>query len=218
MSYRETLAGRAESEYTLSKQSGGPGQYARVVLGVGPGAAGSGLVFTDRTRGGAIPKVFVPAVEQGIRGAMSRGILAGYPVVDVEVELLDGGTHPVDSKAPAFEVAASMAFQRAAESAGLCLLEPVMTVEVTAPAEYLGEVLGDISSRRGEVESVTERGRDRVVTALVPLRALFGHVGDLRNRTAGRASATMRPSHYAKAAPAAWSALRLEAGERAARA
>ena len=218
VSYRETVLRRAEAEYILSKQTGGPGQYARVVLGVAPGRPGSGLVFTDRTRGGAIPKQFVPAVEQGIRGAMSRGVLAGYPVVDVEVELLDAGTHPVDSKAPAFEVAASMAFRRAAESAGITLLEPVMEVEVTAPAEYLGEVLGDVHARRGEVKAVTERGRDKVVTALVPLRALFGHVGDLRGRTQGRASATMRPSHYAPAAPAALSALRPGSAEQAARA
>jgi elongation factor G len=210
VSYRETLIGRGEAEYTLSKQTGGPGQFARVVLAVGPGAPGSGLVFTDRTRGGAIPKAFVSAVEQGVRGAMSRGILAGFPVVDVEVELIDGATHPVDSKAPAFEVAASMAFRRAASEAGVRLLEPVMDVEVTAPAEYLGDVLGDIHARRGEVKSVAERGRDKVVHALVPLRALFGHIGDLRGRTQGRASATMRPSHYAPAAPAALSALHLD--------
>jgi elongation factor G len=201
VSYRETVLGRGQAEYTLSKQNGGPGQYARVVLGVAPGRPGSGLVFVDRTRAGAIPRQLVPAVEQGIRGAMSRGVVHGYPVVDVEVELLDAGTHPVDSRAPAFEVAASMAFRRAAESAGACLLEPIMEVEVTAPADYLGEVLGDIHARRGEVKAVAERGRDRVVTALVPLRVLFGQVGDLRGRTQGRASATMRPSHYAPAAP-----------------
>jgi elongation factor G len=207
VSYRETLLRRGEAEYTLSKQNGGPGQYARVVLAVGPGAPGSGLTFIDRTRGGAIPRQFVPAVEQGVRGAMSRGILAGHPMVDIEVELLDGAAHPVDSRAPAFEVAASMAFQRAAKEAGVRLLEPIMDVEVTAPAEYLGEVLGDIHARRGEVKAVTERGRDKIVHALVPLRALFGHVGDLRGRTQGRASATMRPSHYAPAAQAAMSAM-----------
>jgi elongation factor G len=198
VSYRETLGRRAESEYRLSRQNGGPGQFAHVVLGVGPGARGSGLVFADRTRGGVIPAALVPAVERGVRGAMSRGIVAGYPVVDVEVDLLDGSAHAVDSHAPGFEVAASMAFQRAAEAADAHVLEPIMEVEVTVPAALLGEVLGDVHVRRGEVKAVTERGGDRLVTALVPLRALFGYIGDLRGKTQGRASATMRLSGYAR--------------------
>jgi elongation factor G len=198
VSYRETLGRRAEGEYRLSKQSGGPGQFAHVILAVAPAAAGSGLVFTDRTRGGVIPRELVPAVEQGIRGAMSRGIVAGYPMVDVEVELLGGSAHSVDSRAPAFEVAASMAFKLAAQAAEPHLLEPIMEVEVTVPPEFLGEVLADVHSRRGEVRAVAERGAVRVVTALVPLRSLFRHVADLRGRTQGRASATMRLSGHAR--------------------
>ena len=214
VSYRETLGRRAEAEYRLCKQTGGPGQFAHVVLGVGPGAAGSGLVFTDRVRGGVIPREFVPAVEHGVRGAMSRGVAFGYPMVDVEVELLDGSAHPVDSRAAAFEVAASMAFKLAAQAAEAHLLEPIMEVEVTVPAEFLGEVLGDVHARRGEVKGVAERGGARVVTALVPLRVLFGHVGDLRGKTQGRASATMRLSGYARV-PAAI-AQALDGGARAA--
>jgi elongation factor G len=215
VSYRETLGRRAQGEYKLSKQNGGPGQFAHVVLGIGPGAPGSGLLFSDRARGGVIPRELVPAIEHGVRGAMSRGVVAGYPMVDVEVELLDGSTHPVDSRPPAFEVAASMAFKLAAEAAEAHVLEPIMEVEVTVPAEFLGEALGDVHARRGEVRAVVERGGARVVTALVPLRALFGHVGDLRGKTQGRASATMRLSGYARVPAAVEQELR--AGAPAAR-
>ncbi len=207
VSYRETLGRRAQGAYRFSKQCGGPGQFAHVVLGVAPGAPGSGLSFADCQRGGAVPREFVPVVEQGVRFAMSRGIVAGYPMVDVEVELLDGTTHPVDSRPAAFEVAASRAFKLAAEAAEAHVLEPIMEIEVTVPAELLGEVLGDVHARRGEVKAVEERGGARVVTALVPLRVLFGHVGDLRGKTQGRASATMRLSRYARVPAAVEQAL-----------
>jgi elongation factor G len=210
VAYKETLGQTARGEHKLSKQNGGPGQYAHVILEVGPGAPGKGLVFEDRSRGGSIPREFLPAIEQGVQGALGRGVVAGYPVVDVEVRLLDGGFHAVDSRPAAFEVAASMAFRKAAEMADPRLLEPIMKVEITAPEEHFGEVLADLHGRRGEVLSVIQLGGDRIVTALVPLRALFGHTGDLRSRTQGRASASMRLAHHARV-PAA-----VEAGLRAA--
>jgi elongation factor G len=198
VAYKETLGATATGEHKLSKQNGGPGQYAHVILEVGPGAPGKGLIFEDRSRGGSIPREFIPAIEQGVQGALGRGVVAGYPVVDVEVRLLDGGFHAVDSRPAAFEVAASIAFRKAAEMADPRLLEPIMRVEITTPEESFGEVLADLHGRRGEVLEVVQRGGDRVVTALVPLRALFGHTGDLRSRTQGRASASMRLAHHAR--------------------
>ncbi|MFT3767529.1 MAG: elongation factor G [Minicystis sp.] len=200
VAYRETITKAARGEHKLSKQNGGQGQYAHVVIEIEP-APGRGIVFVDRSRGGVIPREFVPAIEAGVRGATSRGVLAGYPVVDVEVRLIDGSFHPVDSRGPAFEVAAAMAFRKAAEAADPCLLEPIMAVEASAPEELLGQVLADIHGRRGEVRAVTSRGNARVVSALVPLRAAFGQIGDLRGRTQGRATATMRLSHYARLPP-----------------
>jgi elongation factor G len=199
VAYRETIARAATAEHRLSKQGGGPGQYAHVVLAIAPGERGSGLVFTDESTGGCVPKEYVPAVEQGIRGAMSRGVIAGHPMVDVAVRLVGGGFHPVDSKAIAFEVAASIAFRHAAEAAEPYVLEPIMAVEITAPEEYLGEVLADVQARRGVVQALGSRGGARVVSALVPLRALFGHTGDLRSKTRGRASASMTLACYARA-------------------
>ncbi|APR85638.1 Translation elongation factor G [Minicystis rosea] len=200
VAYRETIAKAARGEHRLSKQNGGQGQYAHVVLEIAP-APGRGILFEDRSRGGVIPREFVPAIEAGVRGATSRGVLAGYPVVDVEVRLLDGSFHAVDSRPAAFEVAAAMAFRKAAEAADPCVLEPIMEVEAITPEEVLGAVLADIHGRRGEVRAVTQRGNARVVSALVPLRTAFGQVADLRGRTQGRASATMRLSHYARLPP-----------------
>jgi elongation factor G len=164
--------------------------------------------FEDRSRGGSVPRELVPAVELGVRGALGRGVIAGYPVVDVEVQLVDGDFHPYDSKPAAFEVAASIAFRKAAEAADPRVLEPIMSVEVTTPEELLGAVLADVHGRRGEVVDQAVRGDERVVTALVPLRALFGQVSDLRSRTQGRAFATMRLSHLARAPVAVEAALR----------
>jgi elongation factor G len=170
--------------------------YAHVALAIAPAARGAGFSFTDESPPGAVPKEFLPSIEQGIRGAMSRGSRMGYPMVDVAVRLTGGRFHPVDSSGMAFEVAASMAFRKAAEAAEPYLLEPVMAVEVVAPEEYVGEVIADLQARRGEVRGLASRAGARVVTALVPLRALFGHVSDLRSKTRGRASASMELSHH----------------------
>jgi elongation factor G len=199
VAYRETVGRAATGEHRLVKQTGGPGQYAHVILAIAPGERGSGLSFSDESPAGAVPRELVPAVEQGIRGAMSRGVVAGHPVVDVVVRLVGGSFHAVDSRAPAFETAASMAFRKAAEAADPYLIEPLMRVEVMTPEEHLGDVISDVQSRRGAVEAIASRSGTRVVTALVPLRTLFGHVSDLRSRTRGRASATMVLASYARA-------------------
>ncbi|PTL83874.1 elongation factor G [Vitiosangium sp. GDMCC 1.1324] len=196
VAYRETLRQNVRQEYRHVRQTGGPGQYAHVVLEVAPAPRGSGLVFVDETHGGVIPKELVPAIEKGVAGAMQRGVLAGYPVVDVEVRLVDGSTHVRDSTPQAFTMAGSLAFQEAAHRAGMQLLEPVMDVEVTTPEEFLGDVLGDLSARRGRVRGMEGHGAVRNVSALVPMASLFGYVTSLRGRTQGRASATLRLATY----------------------
>jgi elongation factor G len=202
VAFRETLAGAARVDKVLSVQNGGVGLYARVALAVEPAPRDAGLLFEDATSGGVIPAEFANAVRRGVAGAMARGLRGGRPVVDARVRLVDGATHKVDSNAAAFERAGSMAFQEAALAAGLVVLEPVMAVEVTAPEESLGVVLGTVQARRGSVRDVGARGNASVVEAEVPLAALFGYVDDLRGRTHGRASATMRFARY-EAAPAA---------------
>ena len=196
VAFRETLTGPARVDKVLSVQNGGVGLWARVALEVSPAPRDAGLVFEDATSGGAVPAEFVNAVRRGVAGAMARGLRGGRPVVDARVRLVDGATHKVDSNALAFERAGSMAFQEAALAAGLAVLEPVMAVEVTAPEESLGVVLGTVQSRRGAVREVGARGNVAVVDAEVPLAALFGYVDDLRGRTHGRASATMRFARY----------------------
>jgi elongation factor G len=196
VAYRETLRQKVRQEYRHVRQTGGPGQYAHVVLEVGPAPRGSGLVFVDDTHGGVIPKELVPAIEKGVAGAMQRGVLAGYPVVDVEVHLVDGSTHVRDSTPQAFTTAGSLAFQEAARHAGVRLLEPVMDVEVTTPEEFLGEVLGDLSARRGRVRGMEGHGAVRSVSALAPMASLFSYVTSLRGRTQGRAVATLRLATY----------------------
>ncbi|EPX55142.1 Translation elongation factor G [Cystobacter fuscus DSM 2262] len=196
VAWRETLRRRVRQEYRHVRQSGGPGQYAHVVLEVGPAPRGAGLVFVDDTHGGVIPREFIPAIEKGVEGAMRRGVLSGHPVVDVEVRLLDGSTHVRDSTPQAFMMAGSLAFQEAARHAGVRLLEPVMDVEVTTPEEFLGDVLGDLSSRRGRVGGLEGHGATRSVSARVPMANLFGYVTSLRGRTQGRASASLRLSAY----------------------
>ncbi|WP_257448687.1 elongation factor G [Archangium lipolyticum] len=196
VAWRETLRQKVRQEYRHVRQTGGPGQYAHVVLEVAPAPRGSGLVFVDDTHGGVIPKELVPAIEKGVAGAMQRGVLAGYPVVDVEVHLVDGSTHVRDSTPQAFTMAGSLAFQEAARRAGMVLLEPVMDVEVTTPEEFLGDVLGDLSARRGRVRGMEGGGTVRRVSALVPMAHLFGYVTSLRGRTQGRATATLRLATY----------------------
>jgi elongation factor G len=196
VAYRETIAKKVEAEHKYAKQSGGRGQYGHVLIRIEPGERGSGFVFENEVVGGAIPKEFIPAVEKGIRDAMSRGVLAGYPVIDLKVELYDGTYHEVDSSTQAFEVAGSLAFQDGAKRAGLHLLEPIMKVEVVTPEDYMGDVIGDLNSRRGRILGMSQRGNAQVIDAEVPLATMFGYATDLRSRTQGRATYTMQFANY----------------------
>ena len=199
VAYRETLRKKVDKvEYTHKKQSGGSGQYARVIISLEPKAPGEGYEFVNAVTGGRIPKEYIPAVDQGIRDAMQFGVLAGYPVEDVKVTLLDGAYHEVDSSELAFRIAGSMVFKEAARKADPALLEPMMSVEVTTPEDYLGTVIGDINSRRGHIQSMDEVHGNRVVRALVPLSEMFGYVGDLRSKTSGQASYSMEFDSYAE--------------------
>ena len=198
VAYRETVTGRALNvEGRFVRQTGGHGQYGHVKIDLEAGERGTGLVFVNDIVGAVIPKEFIPSIEKGLRDAMNRGVLCGYPMVDVRVRLFDGSYHEVDSSGPAFEVAASMAFQEAVQKAGLILLEPVMAVEVVSPEAYLGDVIGDLNSRRGKILDMGQRANARVIKAEVPLAPMFGYATDVRSRTQGRATHTMQFSHYA---------------------
>jgi elongation factor G len=196
VAYREKISKPVRVEGRYIKQTGGHGMYGHVWLELEPGEAGSGYVFENKIVGGIIPKEFIPSVEKGIRDALGRGVLAGYPVVDVTAKLVDGSFHQVDSSGPAFEVAASMAFQEGARRAGLQLLEPVMAVEVVCPEDYMGDVIGDLNSRRGNVTGMDRRGNMQVIDAHVPLATMFGYATDLRSKTQGRATYTMQFDAY----------------------
>ncbi|GAB4354280.1 MAG: elongation factor G [Candidatus Abyssubacteria bacterium] len=196
VAYKESFAQTAIGEKKFVKQTGGRGQYGHVKLQVEPLERGKGFEFENKTIGGVIPKEFIPSIEQGVREALENGVLAGYPVVDTKVTLLDGSYHEVDSSDLAFRVAASMAFREAAEKAAPQLLEPIMKIEVVVPEVYMGDVLGDITARRGRIEGVEIRGASRVVNAKVPLAEMFGYATDLRSKTQGRATYTMQFSHY----------------------
>ena len=196
VAYRESISKKVDAEYKYAKQTGGRGQYGHVLITVEPGERGSGYVFENEVVGGAIPKEFIPAVEKGIREAMDRGVLAGFPVIDVKVELYDGTYHEVDSSTQAFEVAGSLAFQDGARRAGLHLLEPIMSVEVVTPEEYMGDGIGDLNSRRGRILGMNQRGNAQVIDAEVPLATMFGYATDLRSRTQGRATYTMQFANY----------------------
>jgi elongation factor G len=197
VSYRETIrkpATKIEGKYI--RQTGGRGQYGHVVVNVEPAEPGAGLVFEDEITGGAIPREFIGSVEQGVREAMDVGVLAGYPLVDIKVSLIDGSFHEVDSSEMAFKIAGSMALREGVRRASPVLLEPVMDVEVVTPEEYLGNVVGDLSGRRGKIGGITQRGEARVVGASVPLAEMFGYSTTLRSVTQGRAVYTMQFSHY----------------------
>ncbi len=196
VAYRESITKKVKQEGKYIKQSGGHGMYGHVVLNIGPSDPGAGYVFENSIVGGTIPKEFIPSIEKGVREALQRGVLAGYPVIDVKAELIDGSYHDVDSSGPAFEVAASMAFQEAANKAGIHLLEPVMTVEVVVPEDYMGDVIGDLNSRRGRISGMNPRGNVQVVSAEVPLATMFGYSTDLRSKTQGRATYTMQFHRY----------------------
>ena len=197
VAYRETLRRKVEKvEYIHKKQSGGSGQYAKVIIAMEPQEAGAGYEFVNAVTGGRIPREYIPAVDQGIQEAMTTGVLAGYPVEDIKVTLLDGAYHDVDSSELAFKIAGSMVFKEAARKADPALLEPLMAVEVTTPDDYLGTVIGDLNSRRGAVQGMEEAHGNQIVRALVPLSEMFGYVGDLRSKTSGQASYAMEFHSY----------------------
>jgi elongation factor G len=198
VAYREAILREAEADYKYAKQSGGRGQYGHVVIRLAPGAPGTGFVFENEIVGGVIPKEFIPAVEKGIREAMQRGVLAGYPVIDCQAALTFGSYHEVDSSAQAFEIAGSLAFQEAANKAGLALLEPLMSVEVVTPENYMGDVIGDLNSRRGKISGMTQRGNAQVLDSEVPLAEMFGYSTDLRSKTQGRATYSMHFKQYSQ--------------------
>ncbi|WP_437976573.1 elongation factor G [Sorangium sp. So ce295] len=198
VAYKETISKKAtDVEGRFVRQSGGHGQFGHVRIDIEPAERGAGFVFENDIVGGIIPKEFIPSIEKGIRDAMGRGVLAGYPVVDIKVRLHFGSYHEVDSSGPAFEVAASMAFQDGAKRAGLVLLEPMMAVEVVSPENYLGDVIGDLNSRRGRILDMGQRANTRVIRAEVPLATMFGYATDVRSKTQGRATHSMQFSHYA---------------------
>ncbi|HEY0027200.1 MAG TPA: elongation factor G [Allosphingosinicella sp.] len=196
VAYREYLKKPVELTYTHKKQSGGSGQFAEVKVKLQPGERGSGFVFTDNVKGGNVPKEYIPSVEKGMRETAETGSLIGFPIIDFEVQLVDGKYHDVDSSALAFEICARGAMREAAQKAGIILLEPIMKVEVVTPEDYLGDVIGDINSRRGQIQGTDSRGNAQAVEAIVPLANMFGYVNELRSFTQGRAQYTMQFSHY----------------------
>ena len=200
VAYRETVRRKVEKvEYTHRKQTGGAGQYGRVVINLEPtGGDGGGYEFENKITGGRIPREYIPSVDAGCQEAAEFGVLAGYPMVDVKVTLTDGAYHEVDSSELAFKIAGSMAFKKAAGLADPTLLEPMMAVEVRTPDDYMGDVIGDLNARRGQIQAMEDRSGARVVRALVPLSEMFGYVGDLRSRTQGRADYTMQFDSYAE--------------------
>jgi elongation factor G len=196
VAYRETITRSAEIDYTHKKQTGGAGQYARIKIRFEPLPPGSGFVFENEVVGGAVPKEYVPGVEKGLRSSTENGVLAGFPVIDLKAELIDGAYHDVDSSVLAFEIAARAAFKEGVMKAAPKLLEPIMRVEVVTPEEYMGDVIGDLNSRRGQVTGMDSRGNARVINAMVPLANMFGYVNTLRSMSQGRAQYTMHFDHY----------------------
>jgi elongation factor G len=197
VAYRETVKNPVEKhDQQYKKQTGGKGQFAHTVIAIEPTGPGGGYEFINKITGGRIPSEYIPAVDQGVQEAMASGVLAGYPVVDIRVTLIDGSYHDVDSSEMAFKICGSMAFKEAARKAKPSLLEPIMDVEVVTPEEFMGDVIGDLSGRRGKIESMDQRGSDRIVKALVPLGQMFGYVTELRSRTQGRATSSMQFHSY----------------------
>ena len=196
VAYKETITKAVDQDTKYARQSGGKGQYGHVMIHVEPNESGKGYEFVNATVGGSVPKEYIPAVDAGIQGAMLAGVLAGYPVVDVKVTLYDGSYHEVDSSEMAFKIAGSMAFKEACQKAGPTLLEPIMKVSVIVPDEYMGDVIGDLNSRRGQIQGFEARSGAQQIDAFVPLAEMFGYATDLRSRTQGRGQYTMEPSHY----------------------
>jgi elongation factor G len=198
VAYREKITQRVEVDYTHKKQSGGSGQFARIKIVVEPNEVGKGFTFENKVVGGSVPKEFVPGVNKGLESVLGAGVLAGFPIVDLKVTLVDGASHDVDSSALAFEIAARAALREALRKGGSVLLEPIMKVEVVTPEEYTGSVIGDINSRRGQILGQDMRGNAVIVNAMVPLANMFGYVNQLRSFSQGRASYTMTFDHYAE--------------------
>ena len=196
VAYKETVQNTAQAEGKYIRQSGGRGQYGHVYLKVEPQERGKGFEFSNMIKGGVIPQEYIPAVEKGVRESLDKGVLAGFPVVDLKVTLYDGSYHDVDSSEMAFKIAGSMAFQDAAKKANLVLLEPIMKVEVIVPDKFLGDVSGDLSSKRARIEQMGERGNLKVIDAMVPLSEMFGYATKIRSMTEGRGVFTMEFDHY----------------------
>jgi elongation factor G len=196
VAYREYLGKKVDIDYTHKKQSGGSGQFGRVKFTVTPGERGSGIIFHDEIKGGNIPKEYIPSVEKGMRETAASGSLIGFPIIDFEIHLYDGAYHDVDSSALAFEIAGRAAMREAAQKSGIKLLEPIMKVEVVTPEDYLGDVIGDMNSRRGQIQGTDSRGNAQTLEAMVPLANMFGYVNQLRSFTQGRAQYSMHFSHY----------------------
>jgi elongation factor G len=200
VAYRETITQPVDNvNYRYVKQTGGRGQYGHVIISMEPGKPGSGITFENEIYGGSIPREYIPAVEKGVREAAEGGVVAGYPVVDIHVTLLDGSYHEVDSSEMAFKLAATMAFKEGLQRGRSTLIEPVMKVEVVIPEAYLGDVVGQINSRRGEVQGMEMRpGNAQAVRAMVPLAEMFGYTTELRSATQGRGAFTMEFDHYSR--------------------
>jgi elongation factor G len=198
VAYRETITRQTQIDYTHKKQTGGSGQFARVKLDIEPGEPGTGFEFVSKIVGGSIPKEYIPGVEKGLKSVMDNGILAGFPIIDLKATLVDGAYHEVDSSVLAFEIASRAALREALHKAGPKLLEPVMKVEAVTPEEYLGGIIGDLTSRRGQVQGQEMRGNATVISALVPLANMFGYVNTLRSMSQGRAQFTMTFDSYAQ--------------------
>jgi elongation factor G len=196
VAYRESLAKKVDVDYTHKKQSGGSGQFGRIKFTVEPGERGQGVIFKDEVKGGNVPKEYIPSVEKGIREIAATGSLIGFPIIDFTATLYDGAYHDVDSSALAFEITGRAGMREAAQKAGIKLLEPIMKVEVVTPEDYLGDVIGDMNSRRGQIQGTDSRGNAQVVEAMVPLANMFGYVNQLRSFTQGRAQYSMQFSHY----------------------
>ncbi len=196
VAYRESLARQVEVDYTHKKQSGGSGQFGRAKVVVSPGERGQGVIFEDAIKGGNIPREYIPAIEKGMREQAESGYLVGFPIIDFTIKLVDGAYHDVDSSSIAFEITGRGAMREAAEKSGIKLLEPIMKVEVVTPEEYMGDVIGDMNSRRGQIQGTDSRGNAQVVEANVPLANMFGYVNELRSFTQGRAQYSMQFSHY----------------------
>ncbi|MBN1325379.1 elongation factor G [Candidatus Falkowbacteria bacterium] len=197
VAYKETIKGTAEAEGKYIRQTGGHGQYGHCWLRVEPRDRGAGFEFVDEIKGGVIPREFIPPIQKGVKEATTKGVLAGYPVVDIKVAVFDGSYHEVDSSEIAFHIAGSMAFQEAAKKAGLVLLEPIMKVEVVTPEQFMGDVIGDLNAKRAQINELSDRNKMKIIRALVPLAEMFGYVTSLRSLTQGRATSTMEFDHYA---------------------